>query len=704
MNVKYAFLTLFVFTVCASAITTTCGLVNIDYNNDLTLNAGEQGSFTLTAFNRGTATQRISASAQCDPLQLQCSFTGISDSTILAPSEQRTFSLKVKPLQSGAYPITGEFHAGPSASTCIAPLTFNLNALDAQTQTIDPLTVSINPVDSQNARPGDEVTFTITLKNNLNKKIYAGLSSQDTNPFESSTTLSASNVALQSGETKDVVIKVRLPPGTPGGTYTWIYKVDAGNCCGFTSNLQAQITVEAPRLSMQLLNAPVQDECKVANAGSTAAVPLIIKNNEETTGPFDLTIQGTNTVQNIVTLTEPRFTLLTGEEKPFQVNIAPLMRTPIDNYTYKLVGTYQGFKFLDRSFCFKVQGVDSINVTSSRNLVIERMRISNVQINVTNTGSTSDTYALSINPEAQLTAQLQPNSFTLAPGQMQTVAIAFTTNLQTPLGQRIVKLRVDGQKYSKNIDLNATVYATGRTGESLLKITSERQLNVVKGIAKTFNVTVENLGTEALRDVELTLNGIDLSWYVSENNTILAGDNEVFQITITIPTTSEETQFETQLKAQSGREFVTTPLTISTSNVAFDFTITQVIENKNAAGETTSIDLVLNVTNNGATTATQITPLINDLNYIYRQTPATLTLQPGQTAQVQINLKAGNENTQNATLSLQLSAQEGVSGAQTVQVPALTIIKDSNLALKIALILILLIGIFAVLAKTQKKF
>src|SRR3989344_6369619 len=103
MNVKYAFLTLFIFTVYASALSTTCGLVNIDYNNDLTLNAGEQGSFTLTAFNRGTATQRISASAQCDPLQLQCSFTGISDSTILAPSEQRTFSLNVKPLQSGTY-------------------------------------------------------------------------------------------------------------------------------------------------------------------------------------------------------------------------------------------------------------------------------------------------------------------------------------------------------------------------------------------------------------------------------------------------------------------------------------------------------------------------------------------------------------------------------------------------------------------------
>ncbi|MDP3742385.1 MAG: hypothetical protein Q8R15_03660, partial [Candidatus Micrarchaeota archaeon] len=62
--------TLLLLVTATSAVSTTCGLINIDYNNALTLDTNTGGSFTVTLFNQGTTTQRISASAQCEPSQL----------------------------------------------------------------------------------------------------------------------------------------------------------------------------------------------------------------------------------------------------------------------------------------------------------------------------------------------------------------------------------------------------------------------------------------------------------------------------------------------------------------------------------------------------------------------------------------------------------------------------------------------------------
>ncbi len=686
----------------ANAVSTTCGLVNVDYNNNLTLLTGESGSFTVNIFNQGTTTQRITANAQCNPLEIDCSFTGINENTLIAPGEQKSFSLDVQAkAASGSFQIPATFNAGPSNPTCTSQLQFTTNVLSQQGGAIEPLTAWITPTDSQNARPGDLVEFTISLKNNLNKKIYAGISATNTNPFETSTTLSASNIALQAGESKQVSVKVRLPPGTPGGTYNWIYKVDAGNCCSYDLSLPVAITVEAPHLDVQLLNAPVQGVCIAVDAGSTTTIPLSIENNGEVTGPFDLTIDGTTTVKNAVSITEPKITLLNGEEKQFQIKISPTSRTPIDNYTYKLRGNYQGFTFLNKNYCFTVHAVESVKVDAPTNLVIERSRLTNAFINITNTGSVRDDYALSITPNPELTIQLQPSTVTLNPGETQTINLAITSDLSTPLGQRIAQLRLDAPRYSKNIALNATVYATGRTGESLLKVTSESEFKTAKGITRDFNVTVENLGTNVLRDVSVTLDNVDASWFSSESNTILPGGSEEFTITLTIPQNAPD-QISTNLIARSGDEFVSVPLTITASPVAFEFVINEIIENKNSAGETTSVDFLVTLTNTGRNTVTQAAPLINDLDYVYTQSPASVTLEAGKSTQVRINLKPAAKDTSNKTIQLEFTAQEGTTGPQSIVVPAL-VIASTNLTMKIAMILALLIAIVAVVAKTQEK-
>ncbi len=701
-NMKNTYLVLFLLAAFfgnASAVSTSCGLINLDYNNEVTLNAGEAGSFTLTAFNQGTATQRISASAECDD-ELTCSFSGIGSDTLIAPGQQRVFNLNIEPNTAGLFTIAGEFRAGPSGATCTAELLFNANVNEVESGVVPPITASIIPADFVNARPGDVVGFRINVKNNLNKRIFATISSKDTNPFEASTTLSASNIALESGETKSVNIRVTLPPGTPGARFQWVYNVDAGNCCDYSTDLPVEVVVDGPVLDIELLGAPAPDTCRAVETGETARLYFSLDNRGEVEGPFDLSIQGSSTVRGIVSVTEPRFALEQGEEKPFQVVISPQRNTPLDIYNYRIRGTHQGFVFLDRSFCFDVRGVESAAITAPA-IVIERGRISSVAINITNTGTVRDEYALTIEPSSEMTVELQPSSFALNPGQVQEVLLAFTSDLLTPLGPRVVEMRLDAQNYSRNIDLNATVYATGRTGESLLSLTTAREITMPRGVARSFEVTVENIGTSVFPDVEVFLEGVNRSWYETDSRTILPGGSEVFEMIVIVPQTAAD-QIEANVTARSGREFVSTPLTIFVTDILFDFIITEVIENVNAQGETTSVDLAVNLTNNGRTTATQITPIISSLDYVYTQLPESVTLQPGQSAQVVVNVRPGAQNTANQNVSLQFASREGTSESRPVSLPGL-VIAQSGVMMKIAVILILLIGIVAILAKTQAR-
>ncbi len=703
-SIAALFSTLLILLGSASALSAQCGLIQVDYNNAITLNSGESGWFTVTVINKGTTTQRISASALC-PVELDCSFSGIGSDTLLAASEQKIFSLNVQATTaSGSFSIPGEFRAGPSSPTCTAELQFTANVTAQQAQQVQALTAWITPTQNQTARPGDEVEYTIGLKNNLDKKIFASISSTVTNPFETSTSLSASSVSLEPSETKYVNVIVRLPPGTPGGTYKWIYTIDAGKCCGeYSLDLPVEVTVEAPLLSMQLLGSPVQEQCTVVNAGSSVSIPLSIENNGEATGPFDLSIQGSSTVKSITSVSEPRFTLQNGEEQPFQISISPIARTPIDTYTYKLRGTYQGFVFLDRSFCFTVKGVESASISAPSNIVIERARLSNAFMNITNTGTVRDEYALSIDPSEDITVNIQPGTFALNPDEMQTVSLAISTDLTTALGPTELNLRLDALNYSKNIALNSTVYATGRTGESLFKITSVKEVTLAKGAAKQFNVTIENIGqSAALNDVEVTLDGVNPSWYQADLKTILPGESEVFTIVLTVPSEVTQQQIHANLTARSGMEFLIEPITFTISNVVLDFTVKEIIENRNSNGETTSVDLLVTLTNNGLATATQVAPLVSDLNYVYEQIPLTLTLEPGQSAEVKVHLEPAKTDVASQSTSLQFSSTEASSQVKTVTLPTLKIAQTGATG-KIALILILLIAIVAVLAKTRQQ-
>ncbi|MBI4406588.1 hypothetical protein HY571_01610, partial [Candidatus Micrarchaeota archaeon] len=659
-NMKNIYLALFLLAAlgAANAASTTCGLISLDYNDAIALNAGEAGgSFTLTAFNQGTTTQRISASAQCDE-EITCSFSGIGSDALIAPGQQRVFHLNLETNTPGLFVIPAEFRAGPSGATCATELQFTASVNEAASGEVPPITASIAPEDFVNARPGDTVNFRISVKNNLNKRTFATISSKGTNPFEASTTLSASNIALESGETKTVNIRVTLPAGTPGARFQWIYNVDAGNCCDYSVDLPVEVVVDGPVLEIELLGAPVQGVCRVVNTGETARLDFSLDNRGEAEGPFDLSIQGSSTVQGIVSVTEPRFALAPGEEKPFQVVIAPRRNTPLDTYNYRVRGSHQGFVFLDRSFCFKVSGVESASISAPSNIVIERGRISSAVINMTNTGTIRDEYALTIEPGNEVVVEIQPSGFSLNPGETSLqVSLAITSDLSTPLGPRVVELRLDAQNYSRNIALNATVYATGRTGESLLSVTGPREVSLPRGISRSFEVTVENVGTSVFPDVEVLLEGVDAGWYESDSRTILPGGSEVFEVIMTIPQTAEE-QIEANVTARSGQEFVSTPLSIIVTDILFDFVITEIIENINAQGETTSVDLILNLSNNGRTTATQITPVINSLDYVYVQRPESVTLQPGQSAQIAINLRAGTRNTADQNFSLQFASQE----------------------------------------------
>jgi len=702
---------LMAFVGLASAASAQCGLLNIDYVDQAAIAQGGSGGFTITAYNSGESTQRISASAYCDNRELDCSFAGISDdSTLVAPGERKTFSLDVQSTgPAGIYQINGELRAGVSAATCTTPLTFNLNVgqtnASGSSAGINPLNAWIEPNESVNARPSDTVQYTIGLRNNGNKRIYAAISSMGTNPFESSTSLSASDVALEAGQTKLVTVAVHLPAGTPGGSYSWIYKVDAGICCGYSTTLTPiQINVQGPLLNIELRNAPLQDECTAVHAGESQTFNPSLKNNGNVNGPFDLTISGSATATRTVTISQTRIEIKHGEETPFTLTIAPSVRTPIGIYFYKLRGTYQGFTFLNRQLCFNVVGVETTRVAVPEEFTIEREHLSTTTINITNNGTVADEYALT--PEqmdtSDMVVNLQPNSFSLTPGQTQTITVTVTSDLETALGERNLTIRLDAQNYSSNIELSAKVVASGKVGESLMEVTVDREIYAPPGASKVFQVSVENKARHILRDVSITIESSDLdaSQYSAEPQSIFPGDTATFDVTVNLPTNAAS-QTPVNITVRSGEEFVKIPAVLfasATANLAF--TIFQVIENKNSNDEVTSVNLLINVTNNGQTTVNSIVGIIDDNAYIYSQIPTELSLQPGETSQVRINVKAAGGDTQNKDVALHFASQAGSTQAQSISLPALTV-QPTNLTWKAVAILLLLIGIGLLIARRQ---
>lgn len=704
MAPKTILLSLFAFALFASlssATSTQCGLLNIDYSDLETITQGSSGGFTFTVYNAGESTQRVSASAVCDSRQLECSFTGVGDSTLIAPAQTLRFSLNTQSVgAAGSYQIPVEIRGGIGGSTtCTAstPLTLEVQSSISSAPST-PLTASITPDESVNARPGDAVIYTLTLTNNLNKRIYVSISSKGTNPFESTTSFSSSDVALEARQTKDVTVTVRLPPGTPGGAYLWIYYLDAGICCGYNFTLPVQeIRVQGPILNLQLLDAPLQDECTVVDAGQREEVEMALKNNGELTGPFTLAISGSRTVTNSVSISQTRVEPARGEQVPITLTIAPPLRTPLATYYYNLRGTYQGFTFLNRQFCFTVRGVETSSLQLPQQVIIERSRIATTTINITNNGSTTDEYALTPVQEGDLAIQPQPTSFRLTPGQTQTVTLTITSDLTTELGERTLLLTLDAQNYSKEIELNATVAATGKVGESLLTVTVDREIYIAPGQSKVVQVAVENIGQSVQRDVTLEVEGLDSALFSSESQTILPGETVIFELSLTL--LQGLNQLPVNLTLQSGEEFVKTPLVLIASATAnFEFTVDEIIENRE--GEiTTSVDLLVTVRNAGLTPITQIGALINDVDYIYTQTPAgEFTLAGGESLQVRINVKPADRNVAAKNATLQFASAEGTSNPSTVVLPALTI-PVTNLTWKAAIILLLLIGILLLLAK-----
>ena len=699
-------LVLVAFVGLASAASAQCGLLNIDYVDQAAINQGGSGGFTVTVYNSGENTQRISASASCDNRELDCSFTGISDSTLVSPGERRTFSLDVQSTgPAGVYQINGELRAGVSGATCTTPLTFNLNVGQVNASAANPLNAWIEPNESQNARPGDTVQYTIGLRNNGNKRIYAAISSMGTNPFESSTSLSASDVALEAGQTKLVTVNVRLPAGTPGGSYSWIYKVDAGICCGYSTTLTpVQINVQGPLLNIELRNAPLQDECTAVHAGESQTFNPSLKNNGNVKGPFELAITGSATATRTVTISQSRVEVNRGEETPFTLTIAPSARTPIGLYFYKLRGTYQGFTFLNRQLCFNVVGVETTRVAVPEEFTIEREHLSTTTINVTNNGTVADEYALT--PEqmdtTDLVVNLQPNTFSLSPGQTQTVTVTITSDLETALGERNLTIQLDAQNYSSNIELPAQVVASGKVGESLMEVTVDREIYAPPGASKVFQVSVENKARHVLRDVSITIEGLDASQFSAESQSIFPADTTTFDVTINLPANAAS-QTPVNITVRSGEEFVKIPAVIFASATAnLVFTISQVIENKNSNDEVTSVDLLISVTNNGQTPVNNIVGIIDDNAYIYSQIPTELNLQPGETSQVRINVKAASGDTQNQDISLHLASEAGSTSPQSISLPALTV-QPTNLTWKAVAILLLLIGIGLLIARRQNQ-
>jgi len=680
---------------------------------------GVTAVYDVVVRNTGIATQTIRASAQCDAA-LSCSFEDIPFPTNLLPGQSAAFHFTVSTTDAEAksYFIPLELRGGTLESPCIedvdeegSQLGVFLNVMaPTPTPSLPPITARLSPTEAQTVIPGEAAEYSLVLSNNLGSRVYASITTDGTNPFEATTFYSASQVALEPGEAKTVSIRVTIPPGTPGATYSWAFLVRGSP--GSYSDLAFPVSLQvyAKGVALSLLGGPYPTDCIETRAGEEVRLEMYLRNDGESSGPFQASVEGTTAVQSITRLSQDIVELRRGEQAPITLEIAPTRATVLDTYSATLVIKSGGFEVLRRSFCFKVTGLEQIEVLKPSSSVVLRARTTSIPFRVRNTGSVAEEIAFSWEPLQEIGEVLvQPSTMSLSPSESKEAQLVITTSMATPLRDFVVPIQLHAAEsnYTLAVGFNASVYSSNASNESLLSISWPPLQAAVEGM-KTVKVRVSNNGGERLEQVRLMIEGIPRAWYaVDYPRPISSGGYAEFVVTLTPPADSVGVR-PIKFFAWSGREAVKQDAELEVTPYVEGLSAREVARTEKSKGKIVSeVDLTLRVTNNAGERIENIAPTLfadDVLQYNYDSRPATVSLNPGESADIKMTVRP-NKQTEARSLSIQLASDAGKSVPSSVQVPAMTaaVVAGAQPPWKVITILVLLVVIFAVYAYERRE-
>src|SRR3989344_5716394 len=413
-----------------------------------------------------------------------------SSASSLAPSESKVFTFfAIAP--AGSYDFPLEIVSDSGAGSCSESISLHLNVEGAQASAVPAfdITATISPEGLIQVFPGTKTAFDIVIRNGIGEEIVASRDAPST-PFDSGTSFSETDFKVAGGVTKVVKASVTLPPGAPAGDYDVIVRVQATtSCCVREFLLPIKIRSISKKADLRLINPPL--DCISVKHGEREQVALGVRNDGEMAGPFTLSMNGDDEALKYVRLPLRQFELSPGERDYFNLTIFPSQFTPIDTYHFTLEARYLNLLLFQKEICYEVEGVSNVQLEKPEDARITRCETGAFKFKVRNTGTLEDEYAIEAKPLVKAKPFLEPETFTLSPGESQIVNYIVKSSCNTPLGTQLASIVI---RPKDALALSATMpfQVLPRDGKGLLEIDAPALMTAIEGAEKKLIINVFN--------------------------------------------------------------------------------------------------------------------------------------------------------------------------------------------------------------------
>ncbi|NJM05381.1 hypothetical protein HC891_02865 [Candidatus Gracilibacteria bacterium] len=311
-----------------------------------------------------------------------------------------------------------------------------------------------------------------------------------------------SSVNVAANAFADVTITVAIPAGVSVGT------VDTttirASVSGYQSATQTDTTtVQAVTLdpANPVISAAQSQTINPSATPTPVVFRHIVTNNGEQTGTFAVTVAfvGGASGWTALSVMPTTLNLAAGASGEIELRVAPPVNAPPQTIQMRIT-------VRETSNNNQAQVVDSVTVATVTSFSFVEVAPANLITGpgttrvfthtLTNTGNSSDSYNVTVTPQAPLTASVSPsNPINLNAGQSATVRVTVSVPATTP-GNVTYNIGVVAQRTAGGaVDNNSNTLRV--TGEGRLTITADNAKNALPGGSAIFTNTITNNGNIA---------------------------------------------------------------------------------------------------------------------------------------------------------------------------------------------------------------
>ena len=683
-----------------------CPFLQVTSVSTASVQKGVDASFPIIVKNSGNDIQNVLVSAiNPDPKNIDASLD--PSSSYIYSGQEQTFHLFVRTDSStpGNYTFSAEVSSDNIVSVCTEPLSFSLEIKPSNLTftTTSNFSASMSPVTLPVKFPGDLVNFAISAVNDFPEGVIVSIDAVSS-PFPKSTFFDESQFFIDSKKSKNVNARVRIPPGTPAGTYYLLFRLKVNTGCCVQEYLLPEVPVYVAGKELQVSSLQEPLKCIDAKYGKQSFMEIGLRNDADITGPFKLELDGSEETLSAVQLPFDLFELKQGERQYFNLTIQPDSSLSQGTHQFTLYMGYLGINSFALPLCYTVSGEKKIEIEKRTDASVKRCTAGSFNFTVRNIGTLSDSYAVELSRSlTNASVKVSPASFSLAPGEDKEISFIIGTTCSTPLGKQTVPARIRSSNVSVSENFDVTIVSSNLSSQSLLSIKAPK-ISIVKGEDTEISINVTNKMNSNAEKTAISIEGLPPSWFdiLDSQKTIRPNATAPFRVLFT---PKSEGKFSINVSAVSGFESVvqSADMRAKAQERLLDYSFeVKPIETDGAVKE---VIVTVTVTNKGNSRLTGIsagTPatgmFIVPLNFIDE-------IAPGETKQMDVSVRPLASATSEQSIPIKLQSAEGASKSIDVTIPAMSKpVSSSSQAefpWKIAVAIVLLVLIFALLTKEK---